>query len=295
MSWQPFKAHRLTRYRAFLGMCTTLVTAATLAAVPGGIAHIDLHGPATEVLYGDRAVLVYDHHALVGIPIAGKPGEHSITITRPDGSKEIQRFDVAAKTYPEQRITLKNKKMVNPDPVDLDRIRAEARSMRSVYSSFSGHHPDLTDFVQPVQGIVTSEFGFRRILNGEPRNPHSGLDIAAVTGTPIANPTAGVVALTGNFYFNGNTVLVDHGMGLVTMVCHLSKIAVEQLASVAAGDILGEVGATGRATGPHLHWSMSLNGHRVDPVALLSLFGSDQAEAEPAPSLTPSPTPFPSK
>lgn len=274
-------------------MIISMASAASIAAVPGGIAQIDLQGPASKVVYRDRPVLVYDDRALIGIPISSAPGEHRITITRLDGSKEVQRFDVVAKTYPEQRITLKNKKMVNPDPVDLDRIRSEARSMRAVYASFSEHQPNLIDFIQPVQGIVTSEFGFRRILNGEPRNPHSGLDIAATTGTPIANPTQGVVALTGDFYFNGNTVLVDHGQGLVTMVCHLSKINVDQRQSVAAGDVLGEVGATGRATGPHLHWSMSLNGTRVDPVGLLDLFGTQPIEEESLTNATAPATPAP--
>ena len=259
------------------------ITAST-TAVPGGVAVIDLRGAATAAHYQDDPVLILDGHAIVGVGVRAALGEHRITVTRPDGRAEVHGFTVVDKAYPEQRIELKNRKMVNPDPADLDRIRSEAASMRAVYASFSTRAIDTNGFLQPVQGVVTSEFGFRRILNGEPRNPHSGLDIAAATGTPVANPAAGTVALTGNFYFNGNTVLVDHGAGLITMVCHLNAIHVDDGQDLPVGAILGEVGATGRATGPHLHWSMSLNGNRVDPVALLALFGETRQAVEPAPT-----------
>jgi murein DD-endopeptidase MepM/ murein hydrolase activator NlpD len=124
----------------------------------------------------------------------------------------------------------------------------------------------------PASGPVSSNFGLRRILNGEPRNPHAGLDIAAQRGAPVTAPAPGKVSLTGSFYFNGNTIFVDHGGGLISMVCHLSAIDVHVGDILARGQRIGRVGATGRATGPHLHWSVSLNGQRVDPAAAVALF-----------------------
>lgn len=147
--------------------------------------------------------------------------------------------------------------------------------MEQVYLSFSaGPAPARLD--KPLNGRTSSPFGFRRVFNGEPRNPHSGLDLAAPTGTPIKAPAPGTVVLTGSFYFNGNSVFLDHGQGLISMVCHLSEIKVREGAKVDAGDLLGLVGATGRATGPHLHWSVSMNGNRVDPVTAMAVLTSPE-------------------
>jgi murein DD-endopeptidase MepM/ murein hydrolase activator NlpD len=140
----------------------------------------------------------------------------------------------------------------------------------------SGRYAPATDnpfpLLQPVDGRISSEFGLKRFFNGEPRRPHSGLDIAAPEGTPIVAPAAGIITLTGDFYFNGNTVFIDHGGGLISMGCHMSRIEVTEGERIARGDLIGRVGATGRATGPHLHWSLYLNGERVDPRAALALF-----------------------
>jgi murein DD-endopeptidase MepM/ murein hydrolase activator NlpD len=150
--------------------------------------------------------------------------------------------------------------------------------MRTQYVRYSDPVSSPLPFLQPVAGPLSSSFGRRRVLNGEPRSPHSGLDIAANTGTPIQAPAAGVVTLTGDFYFNGNTVFVDHGHGLISMMCHLSRIDVTEDQTVSRGDILGLVGATGRVTGPHLHWSVSMNGNRVDPVQVMQLFTERPAD-----------------
>ncbi|MGI9327257.1 MAG: peptidoglycan DD-metalloendopeptidase family protein [Pseudomonadales bacterium] len=246
------------------------------APVPGGVYVLALPSSAVEVTFRGKRVLQREQRAYVGIPMSTKPGQHSVVIHFADESTLTRDFEVQHKAYPEQRLTIKNKKMVNPDPQSLARIRAESAKMGAVYNSFTAAESveperSLTPFVQPLVGIVTSPFGRRRILNEQPRNPHSGLDIAANTGTPIHAPAPGSVALTGDFYFNGNSVFIDHGQGLVTMYCHLSAIDVETGDSVGRGQVLGKVGATGRATGPHLHWSVSLNGSRVDPVAVLAL------------------------
>ena len=240
--------------------------------VPGGIYVYTAPPAATRVLFQDRPVFELDGRYLVGLPISLEPGTAELAVYLGDDGPLYHRFTVAEKAYPEQRLTIQNKKMVNPDPENLTRIRSESSRMRAAYRSFrKTDTSQLLPLAQPVIGIVSSPFGRKRILNDQPRSPHSGLDIAAVTGTPILSPAPGQVSLTGDFYFNGNTVFVDHGQGLVTMYCHLSEIDVEEGQSVARGELLGKVGATGRVTGPHLHWSVSLNGHRVDPITTMAL------------------------
>jgi murein DD-endopeptidase MepM/ murein hydrolase activator NlpD len=168
--------------------------------------------------------------------------------------------------------------MVNPLQEDLVRIREESARMRAEYASFSEPLDSPLPFVLPVEGPLSSSFGRRRVLNGQPRAPHSGLDIAAVEGTPILSPAPGTVTLTGDFYFNGNTVFVDHGQGLISMMCHLSRIDVTEGQKVGRGDLLGLVGATGRVTGAHLHWSVSMNGNRVDPEMVMALLSAQAAD-----------------
>ena len=237
-------------------------------AVPGGIHVLPIPDNAAWVSYEGRPVLMRVGKAYIGINIAAKPGRHQAQI-HGETSNAVD-FEVHAKTYPEQRLTIADPKMVNPDPADLKRIELEAARMERVYVSFTaGPAPARLD--QPLNGRISSPFGFRRVFNGEPRNPHAGLDLAASTGTPIKAPASGTVVLTGSFYFNGNSVFLDHGQGLITMVCHLSEIKVREGYLVQAGDILGLVGATGRTTGPHLHWSVSMNGNRVDPVLTMEV------------------------
>ena len=213
-------------------------------------------------------MLVYRGRAIVGIPIDAQPGSYKVEIPGPAGPAN-HAFEVIAKAYPEQRITIENQRMVDPLPEDLQRIREETRRQLEQYARFSGRRLDIVPFVKPVEGITSSPFGHRRILNDQPRNPHSGLDIAAASGTPIHAPAAATVVLTGDLYFNGKTVLLDHGQGLVTMYCHMSGMEVTESTEVRRGDVIGRVGATGRVTGAHLHWSVSLNGNRVDPVLVM--------------------------
>ena len=259
--------------RWFLIACGWLLAAAHAAAdvVPGGVLVLDLPANTATATWEGRPVLIDGNRAIVGIGLQTEPGTYQLQLS--GGSGTTRTFQVVGKQYPEQRITLANPKMVNPDPESLQRIEREAARMEAVYASFTaGAAP--AQFHTPVNGRTSSPFGFRRVFNGEARNPHSGLDIAAASGTPVPSPAAGTVRLTGDFYFNGLSVFVDHGQGLITMVCHLSTIGVREGQLVNAGDILGKVGATGRATGPHLHWSVSLNGYRVDPMQVVSVLGS---------------------
>jgi murein DD-endopeptidase MepM/ murein hydrolase activator NlpD len=247
-------------------------------SVPGGIYLEPLREGVTRVTYGNRPVLILQQVALVGISLSAKPGTHHLTLHYADGRSETRSFVIEPKQYAEQRLTIDNPRMVNPNPDDLARIREESARMRAQYDSFSPRTDSPIPFLQPVDGPLSSSFGRRRILNGEPRAPHSGLDIAVNTGTPVHNPGPGVVTLTGDFFFNGNTVFVDHGEGLVSMFCHLSRIDVTEGTRLARGDVLGLVGATGRVTGPHLHWSVSMNGNRVDPVQVMDLFTEQRGD-----------------
>lgn len=232
-------------------------------AVPGGVAVIPIAQGETAT-YNNRPVMVIANQetsfAIVGIPLSGKPGAHKIkTPTR------VYKFTVVAKEYETQYLTIANKRQVNPFAEDLVRIRRERAEMDDAFTRFDREIPLAFNFSRPVAGPVSSPFGLRRILNDQPRNPHSGLDIAADEGEPVVAPATGKVVATGNYFFNGNTVLLDHGQGLISMYCHLSRIDVEQGDLVRQNDIIGAVGQTGRVTGPHLHWSVSLNDARVDP------------------------------
>lgn len=244
--------------------------------VPGGIYQYHVPPGIAKVTYNGKPVLVHHQHALIGIPIKAKPGPSKLTLTFIDNSTLEHTFEIKHKDYPEQRLTIKNKKMVNPDPKNIARINKEARTMRAAYDAFTASKGEPKPFVQPLEGVITSPFGRRRVLNGQPRSPHSGLDIAGATGTPIAAPAPASVAVTGDFYFNGNTILLDHGEGLVSMYCHLSEIQVAAGDRIERGGQIGLVGATGRVTGPHLHWSVSLNGNRIDPATLMQILAPSE-------------------
>lgn len=233
--------------------------------VPGGVAMVELpKGPEPAVTFHGERVLVRRRpagwFAVVGIPLDAKPGQESIVV---DG--QPVNFNLKAKNYPEQHLRLENKRQVNPDPEDEVRIVREAALTKAAWTSWpEGLTPTLR-FNQPTPGGLTASFGMRRVFNGEPRLPHSGLDIKAPAGRVVRAPAAGVVVLTGNFFFSGNAVFLAHGEGVVSLLCHLSKISVTEGQVLKAGDPIGLVGMTGRATGPHLHWSLSLNNARVDP------------------------------
>jgi len=241
--------------------------------VPGGVAVVDLGtaAQAPKASYQGKPVLVVREQnnwlAIVGIPLSVKPGSQQIS----SGNRSLN-FSVGNKKYPEQHITLKNTRQVNPNPADLKRIDEELAVQLRAYRSFSPATPSNLLLDKPVNGPLSSRFGVRRFFNGEERNPHAGLDFAVPAGTPIKTPAAGKVILTGNYFFNGNTVFVDHGQGFISMFCHMSKIDVQVGQSLARGAVVGKVGSTGRATGPHMHWNISLNDARVDPAIFIGAF-----------------------
>lgn len=245
--------------------------------VPGGLALIDLDAGESmvgRVWYGDHPVPVLRHGdswvAVVGIPLEAEPGPQKLKIMNAQNAQVgVLDFEVASKKYEEQHLQVKNKRHVNPSKEDLERISRERERIERALSRYSNERVPELAMAVPVKGRQSSSFGLRRFFNGEPRRPHSGLDIAAPAGTVIRSPSAGTVIETGNFFFNGNSVFIDHGRGVVTMYCHLSRIDVAPGDDVAAGEPLGLVGATGRVTGAHLHWSVAVNRAMVDPSLFL--------------------------
>lgn len=241
--------------------------------VPGGVARLSL-GPAAvrpTARTGEVPVLVLGNPmewtALVGIALLAQPGKAHISVQQGGASRDIA-YTIAAKRYSEQRLG------VPPATVDLSpeneaRYNRERVHLAAVMATFTEPPPESLHMRVPVPGRRSGSFGLRRVFNGQPRNPHSGMDIAASTGTPVLAPLAGRVIDTGNYFFNGGTVWLDHGGGLLTMVCHLSSIDVKLGDVLQTGERCGAVGATGRATGPHLHWSVMLNRAMVDPALFI--------------------------
>lgn len=246
------------------------------APVPGGIAVIDL-GPANGARPQARwdqqplAVVIEGGrwYALLGIPLDALPVPLEIRVSRRStATAETISIPIGSKNYPEQRLTIKEKRKVEPDPDDLARIAREKAHTEQIKQHFSDTLPD-TRFARPADGRLSSRFGLRRIFNGLPRNPHSGLDFAAPSGAPVRAPAAGVVLDTGDYFFNGNTVFIDHGQGLISAYMHLSRIDVRSGQKIGKGEAIGAVGSTGRSTGAHLHWTVILNNTAVDPELFL--------------------------
>ncbi len=238
---------------------------------PGGIAIIDVGSaklPRPEVSYSDRSILVMQDadrwKAVVGIPLDTKTGPAAISV---NGIKVP--VTIKEHAYAEQRLTVKNQSYVTPDQAQLDRIGLERKIIDGALNNFRDVSITDVSLAAPVDGPRSSSFGKRRFFNDQPRAPHKGMDIAAASGVPILAPLAGIVTATGEYFFNGNTVLLDHGQGYVTMYCHLSEITVAEGQELATGEPIGAVGATGRVTGAHLHFGTYLNGTAVDPAIVL--------------------------
>ncbi len=268
--------------RWILTLLTFLLTVSSFAAelpryapVPGGIAILPLvsrNGAEPQAYFGERRVLVVPQgetwHAIVGIPLKAHPGEHELSVKWATGTASAHAFEVRDKEYATQHLTIKDKSKVDLSQEDLERHWREQRAVKKALRTWTDRIPDMA-FLRPVDGGHSKSFGKRRFINDQPRNPHKGMDIAAPLGAPVVAPADGIVRHTGDFFFSGNVVYLDHGRGLITMYAHLNRVDVQAGQEVAKGTVIGAVGKTGRATGPHLHWGVYLNQTAVDPELFL--------------------------
>lgn len=213
-----------------------------------------------------------DWRALVGIDLDTRPGRYSVDVDTGDGFAAATTLVVEPKAFPTRRLTV-DEGFVNPPASVASRIERESRLLATIWAHPAANRLWSGPFVRPVPQPANSRFGTRSVFNGRPRNPHGGADFPSPTGTPIHAPNAGHVVLAQNLYFSGGTVVIDHGQGLFSTLAHLSAIDVHEGDRVETGAVVGRVGATGRVTGPHLHWAVRLNAARVDPLALLALLG----------------------
>ena len=236
--------------------------------VPGGVAILELPPMTSSARFRGQQVLVVAEGsrrvAVVGLPLDTQTGEQVLAV-----AGRTLAFNVEEKRYPTQHVTIKDTGKVDLAPENLARVEREHAEIATLKKQFTPlAEPDLA-FAQPADGPKSGRFGVRRVFNGKPRAPHAGLDFSVPKGAPIKSAAAGTVLATADYFFNGKTVYVDHGQGLISMYCHLDRIDVATGTPVARGDVLGTAGTTGRASGPHLHWSVILNGAMVDPELFL--------------------------
>jgi murein DD-endopeptidase MepM/ murein hydrolase activator NlpD len=218
-------------------------------------------------------------HALVGIDLSASPGPAAVEVEArmTDGSRASANvaLKVGAKTFATRRLTVAPE-FVTPPPAEQARIERERLLLNRILSAMSPRHLWDDGFGSPVDGDVLSVFGVRSVFNGEARAPHRGVDFRGAAGTPVRAPARGVVVLAEPLYFSGSTVILDHGLGVFSMLAHLSRIDVKPGSLVVRGDVVGAVGATGRVTGPHLHWTLRIGSAAVDPLSVLAVAGARQ-------------------
>lgn len=257
------------------------VAVAARAIQPGELVVLTLTPPAgatiTRVRAFDRDLSAFQldrgrWRVLVGIDLDATAGPHVVSIDATFGGRANRRdfpLTVVPKTFPTRTLTV-NDAFVNPPASAAERIAQDARDLANIWA-----HPATSRlwngaFIRPVPHEANSAFGSRSVFNGQKRSPHAGADFLSPAGTPVKSPNSGRVVLARDLYYSGNTVIVDHGLGLFSLFAHFSAITVHEGDTVRAGDELGLVGATGRVTGPHLHWAVNVNGARVDPLSLLA-------------------------
>jgi murein DD-endopeptidase MepM/ murein hydrolase activator NlpD len=271
---------------AALGAGDSLQIAAAARAIqPGELVVLTMTLPdgagGLRVRAFDRNVPVFavgarTWRALIGIDLDVAPAVYPVSIVAHAGARPLHathELDVQPKNFATRTLQVEEG-YVNPPPSVQERIERDAAALRHVWQSAAPERLWTGTFVRPVPGESVSRFGSRSVFNGQPRSPHSGGDFMSPAGTPIHAPNAGRVALARDLYFSGNTVVIDHGLGLFSTLAHMSAIDVREGEMVGAGQIVGRVGATGRVTGPHLHWAVRVGTARVDPLALLAVLGT---------------------
>jgi len=275
----------MSRRRFVLSLAPALVApwvvrawAATIpraSAVPGGVARVGLGAseqPPRVRLGSDRVLVMREGDewiAFVGIALTAKPGS-KLRVEAEQAGGRLEGFEIAVapKAYASQHLK------VPPDQVDLStehltRYERERAHLSNVLRTFTDSPPATLVMLQPAPGERSSSFGLRRYFNGQARSPHNGMDFAAPAGTPVIAANAGRVIDTGDYFFPGRTVVLDHGQGFLSLYAHLEAIDATVAQAVSAGSVIGKVGATGRITGPHLHFSVYLNAVAVDPALFL--------------------------
>ena len=244
------------------------------ALVPGGIALLAIpdYQEGTEVTFDNEQIAVFPYKntwvAMAGIPLDAKPGDYQFSIKHHTGITLNTRVTVKDKKYKEQHLTIKNKRKVNPNKEDMERISRESIRKKKAKTLRSQTIPRV-DFIWPAEGRISSVFGLRRFFNGQERRPHNGLDIAAATGTPVKAAADGIIIDAGDFFFSGNMVFIDHGQGIISLYAHMDKINIKPGDTVKQGELIGAVGQTGRSTGPHLHFAVFANKTLIDPIYML--------------------------
>jgi murein DD-endopeptidase MepM/ murein hydrolase activator NlpD len=261
------------------------VTAAARSIQPGELVVLTVTSPTAidrvHVRVFDRDVVAYREgertwRALIGIDLDVAPGPHVVTIAGGSGKSTLHTtytLDVQPKDFATRTLRV-DEAYVNPPSEVQARIERDAADLRRVWQSSAPDRLWTGAFVRPVPGEAVSRFGTRSIFNGQARSPHNGGDFMSPAGTPIEAPNAGRVALAHDLYFSGNTVVIDHGLGMFSTLAHMSEIDVREGETVKAGQVVGRVGATGRVTGPHLHWAVRIGGARVDPLSVLAVLGT---------------------
>jgi len=256
-------------------LTTTMLSGMVLpknAPFPGGVIVQEIESETKpNVYHGKRQLMVLEsdkrgHYIVVAGISLNQKADTSYKLTIKEGNKEqFHSIYVEDKRYKKQYITIKNKRKVSPKKMDMKRINSESSRSRKALALYTTQKFIDLSMVKPVDVNISDDYGKRRYFNNKPRRPHSGVDMPAPVGTPIVAPLGGKIVEMGAFFFNGNVIFIDHGLGLVSMYCHMSKFDVKKGDMVKKGQKIGEVGMTGRVTGPHVHWGVSLNGAMVDP------------------------------
>ena len=271
-----------------------LLTIAPKAIYQGSVACVTLKGAdiSSAILEQNRqrpAMFYHDNgtgalRSIIGIDLEEEQGEKTmaVTVTLAHGEKQNRTltYTVLKKKFPTQQLTLPESQ-VTPNPENEARIEREHEAVKKILGGSVQEKLWDKSFMQPIPGEPVTVFGMRRFMNGLPKNPHTGIDMKAPAGMPVAASADGIVVFTGEHFFSGNSVFIDHGAGICTMYFHLASIAVQAGQRVKQGDTIGAVGSTGRSTGPHLHWGVRINNQRIDPLALVSLFKKQQVKDTP--------------
>jgi murein DD-endopeptidase MepM/ murein hydrolase activator NlpD len=263
-------------------MINVLLAALVFTAHQGSAVEVRIpdepHAKSVQVVWDKKNVPAFradgDWITILGVDLDATAGAHSAEalVTTEDGHVDRREItiDVAAKKYPTSRLNV-DEKFVDLSKADLSRAEQESKEAGAIYARITTDIVPEEPFADPIPGVRGTNFGVRRIFNGEPRSPHSGADLHATAGTPVHATNRGRVVMAKNLFFTGNTVILDHGLGIYSLYAHLSRIDVKDGEVVSKGQVVGLVGATGRVTAPHLHWGMRVQGARVDPFTLVGL------------------------